>query len=146
MFLISYHHPHHWPSHHSRVGDRRDTEVQVLAGMRSPFSRRILDRRIPKCLEKPPKLDSYKCMGDLDEHVHTMFDYYHPCGIVKCKLFVLTLKGVVITWFKTLPDSCINSWKELYVSFTTQITARKQKPTTIVVLTMIYQKKKETLR
>lgn len=40
---------------------------------------------------------------DLDKHVEyvmNMLGYYHTHGAMKCKLFVLTLKGVAMTWFK----------------------------------------------
>jgi hypothetical protein len=68
--------------------------------------------RIPMALEKPPKLETYDGIADPDEHfehIDTVLDYHQVCGPVKCKLFLLTLKGSDMTWFKGLKDDLIDS-------------------------------------
>jgi hypothetical protein len=54
-------------------------------------------------LEKSPKLETYNGTTDLDghlDHLDTVLDYYQARGATKCRLFVLTLKGAAMTWFK----------------------------------------------
>jgi len=34
-------------------------------------------------------------------------------GVVKYKLFILTVKGATMTWFKCLVDDSIDSWRTL---------------------------------
>lgn len=75
----------------------------------------------------------------------TFLDYHHAQGAIKCKIFVLTLKRVVMTWFNTLPHGYINYGKELCDSFTIQYTTRKHQPNKIAILGMIHQKKKEMM-
>ncbi|MCI71062.1 hypothetical protein A2U01_0092325, partial [Trifolium medium] len=65
---------------------------------RTPFTLRILEIRIPRTLEKPPKLETYGGTTDPDEHqehIDTVLDYYQAHGATKCRLFVLTLKGAL---------------------------------------------------
>lgn len=69
----------------------------------------ILDSCILKYLEKSPKLDNYNCTGDSYEHMDNVNDYQSSWGAMKCKLFVLTLKGANIKWIKTLLNGYINS-------------------------------------
>ncbi|MCH88341.1 hypothetical protein A2U01_0009225, partial [Trifolium medium] len=64
----------------------------------------------------------------------------------KCRLFVLTLKGPAMTWFKGLEDDSIDSWRELCRAFSSHFTARKRQPKTMVSLSNIIQGKEESLR
>jgi hypothetical protein len=60
----------------------------------------------PQALEKPPKLETYDGATDPYEdveHIYTVLDYHGAQSDVKCKLFVLTLKGSAMTLFKGLP-------------------------------------------
>lgn len=85
------------------------------------MSKHIADSRIQKSLKKPPKLVNNYIIEDLDEHIEyvdSMLDYHHATSAVNCKLFVLTLKGVVMTWYKTLSDDSINLWKKRCDEFT----------------------------
>lgn len=66
--------------------------------------------------------------------------------MVKRKLFVLTLKGSALTWFKGLEDNSINSWVELCEDFTSHFTTRLKQPKTMVALNAIIHDKKETSR
>jgi uncharacterized protein with von Willebrand factor type A (vWA) domain len=94
-------------------------------------------------------LETYDGTTNPDEHVEhldTVLDYHQVPGVVKCKLFVLTLKGAVMTWFKGVEDSSINSWKELCNEFTSHFTARQKQPKTMAALNAIIKDMKETLR
>ncbi|MCI25013.1 hypothetical protein A2U01_0046201, partial [Trifolium medium] len=67
---------------------------------RTPFIMRILESRIPRPLEKPPKLEIYDETTGPDEHqehIDTILDYYQAQGPIQCKLIVLTLKGSAMT-------------------------------------------------
>ncbi|MCH81530.1 hypothetical protein A2U01_0002319 [Trifolium medium] len=94
--------------HPSEDGRRRGNARHLGC---TPFTMRILESRIPRPLEKPPKLEIYDGTTDPDEHlehIDTILDYYQAQGPVKWKLFVLTLKGSAMTWFKGLEDDSIN--------------------------------------
>ncbi|WJX38432.1 hypothetical protein P8452_26098 [Trifolium repens] len=73
---------------------------------RGPFTRWIVESTIPRALEKPSKLEVYDGTRDPDEdieHIDIVLDYYSAIGAVKCKLFVFSLKGSTMTWYKNLP-------------------------------------------
>jgi hypothetical protein len=66
----------------------------------------------PRAFEKPPKLETYEGTTYPDEdveHIDTILDYYKAQGTIKCKLFMLTLKGAAMTWFKGIEDNSIDS-------------------------------------
>ncbi|MCI12847.1 hypothetical protein A2U01_0033954, partial [Trifolium medium] len=67
-------------------------------------------------------------------------------GATKCRLFVLTLKGAAVTWFKGLEDDFIDSWRELCRAFSSHLTARKRQPKTMASLINIIRRKEESLR
>jgi hypothetical protein len=61
-----------------------------------PFTRRIAEYPVPRAFAKPTKLETYYGLADPDEqveHLDTILDYHRARAAVKCKLFVLTLKG-----------------------------------------------------
>lgn len=71
----------------------------------------MLDSQMLKSLKKYPKLDSYNETGDLNEnieHMDNILDYHHTWGAEKYKLFILSLKEALITWFKIVIDNYIN--------------------------------------
>ncbi|KAK2422383.1 hypothetical protein QL285_032920 [Trifolium repens] len=86
------------PSHHTGRGEGRPDPPPLIRS-RGPFARQVSSCKIPKALEKPPKLDSYDGHGDPDEHIDVVLDYYGTRGAVKCKLFALTLKGTAVAGF-----------------------------------------------
>ncbi|MCI46252.1 hypothetical protein A2U01_0067492, partial [Trifolium medium] len=103
----------------------------------------------PRALEKSPKLETYDGSTDPDEHVEhidTILDYFQARRPIKCKLFVLTLKGAALTWFKGLEDNSIDSWEELNKAFSSHFTARKRQPKTMASFSNILQGKDESLR
>lgn len=76
-------------------GDKSSSEQK-----RDSFSIHILDNMILRSLENPAKLENYDGTWDTDEHVKHVdneFDYYHVQGVMKCKLFILTIKGSSMT-------------------------------------------------
>jgi len=76
------------------------------------------------------------------EHLDTILNYHRRRGAVKGKLFVLTLKGAVMTWFKGLCDNSIDSWGELCSEFTSHFTVKRKRPKTMEALNTIVQGKK----
>lgn len=51
-------------------------------------------------------------MIDLDEHVDHIdnrLDYYYSQRIVKCKLFMLSIKGADMKWLNALSYMSVNS-------------------------------------
>lgn len=75
----------------------------------------------------------------------TILNYHHAISTMKWKLFVMNLKVATMTWFKTIPNCSINSWKNLCDEFIIQFITRKWSPKIITILNRIYQKKKEIL-
>jgi hypothetical protein len=75
----------------------------------------------------------------------TILDYHQARGAVKCRLFVITLKGFAMSWFKGRQDNSINSWEELCSEFTSHFTVRRKRLKTMAALNVIIQDKKETL-
>lgn len=54
-----------------------------------------------------------------------MMDYYHFQGEANYGLFVLTLTGAMMIWYKTLLDRNIDLYKDLYEAFTSKFTTQK---------------------
>lgn len=72
---------------------------------KNPFTKHIIDNIISKSMEKPLNLENYVSFGDPNKHVESMYiilDYHIARSAMKCKFFVLTLKRVVMKWFKAL--------------------------------------------
>lgn len=72
-------------------------------------------------MEKPTKLETYDETRDPYEHL-TMQDYHKSIRVVKGKVFVLTLKGTSMKWFKGLKDNSIRYWITLCDDFTSHFT------------------------
>lgn len=71
---------------------------------------KILESKILKSMQKPPKLGENDGKGDPDEYVqlvNEILNYYSTDDAYKCKFLVLTLIGSNILWFDGLPDGCI---------------------------------------
>jgi hypothetical protein len=110
---------------------------------------RILRFQISIALEKATKLETYDGTTDPDEHlehIDIVLDYYQARGATKCRLFVLTLRGAAMSWFKGLDDNSFDLWRELCRAFSSHFTARKRQPKTVTSLNSIIQGKEETLR
>ena len=99
-----------WSSSSSCSDDERDARSDRYTY--GPFTRRIRDNSIPRGLEKPPHMDSYDGTLDPDEHIENIeavLTYCSVRGVVKCKLFVTTLRRGAMTWFKNLQRNSIFS-------------------------------------
>jgi len=101
---------------------------------------KLAEYLIPRVFTKPPNLKTYEGTTNPDEHVahlDTFLDYHQARYGVNRKLFVLTQKGVAMTWFKDLEDNSINSWKKLCGVFTSHFTTRRKQPKTMEALNTI---------
>jgi hypothetical protein len=70
-------------------------------------------------------MDSYDGTTGLDEHIEiieAVLTYRSVQGAVKCKLFVTTLRRGVVTWFKNLRRTFMDSWSDLCYEFTIHFT------------------------
>jgi len=94
-------------------------------------------------------MDSYDGTTDPDEHIENIeavLTYRSVQGVVKCKLFVTTLRRGAVTWFKNLRRNSIDSWGNLCDEFTTYFTSSRTQPKTVASLEAIVQGKSEPLR
>lgn len=101
-----------------------------------------MEYSIPCAFTKPLKLETYDGTTEQDQHVehlNTILDYHRVRGAIKCKLFILTLKGTVMTWFKGLRINSIGSWGELCNEFASHFTARRKRRKTMAALNYIVQ-------
>lgn len=104
---------------------------------RNPLSIPILDSIISRSLEKPFKLQSYDETRDPDEHIRYVdnrLDYYHIQRTVKWKFLASTLIEYTMTWFKTLINGIIDSWKDLCEAFNAKFTTWRRQPTIMELL------------
>ncbi|GAU30613.1 hypothetical protein TSUD_62330 [Trifolium subterraneum] len=132
-----------------RHSPRRESPSSGDERHRGPLSRRIMDIPLPRGLEKPPTLDKYDGITDLDEHVQsveTALDYRNLRGSIKCKLFPLSLVRAASTWWRNLPPGSIDSWEELCRMFTAHFTTSRRHPKTMANLKAIVQGPEESLR
>ncbi|XP_058756308.1 uncharacterized protein LOC131629545 [Vicia villosa] len=115
----------------------------------SPLSHAILEAPLPTGLEKPPPLGTYDGTTDTDEHIENieaLLDYRGVPGAIKCRLFPTTLRKGAMTWYKSLPDKSITSWKVLGKLFSRYFTASRRHPKSEASLEAIIQGKDESLR
>lgn len=75
------------PPHHVRPKEREYTlERHRSDRHKGPFTRRIAEYSIPHAFMKPPKLETFDCTANPDEHVEhfdTVLDYHRAKGMVK---------------------------------------------------------------
>jgi len=92
------------------------------------FTQRIREAQIPRRLEKSPQMDSYDRTTDQDEHmenIEVVLTYRSVRDVVKCKLFVTTLRRGAITWFKYLRRNSIDSWDNFFHEFGAHFTTSR---------------------
>lgn len=66
-------------------------------------------------MEKPTILNDYDGKGDSNDHMQLVDDRlscFNTDDTSKCKLFALTLVGLIQLWFNCLPHGCIYSGTE----------------------------------
>ncbi|XP_039687013.1 uncharacterized protein [Medicago truncatula] len=99
----------------------------------------------------PPKARKSSHDGTTDpgkhiKNIEKFLTYRSVQGVVKCKLFVTTLRRGDVTWFKHLRRNSIESWSDLCYDFTTHFTSSRTQPKTVASLEAIVQGKSEPLR
>lgn len=100
-------------------------------------------------LEKPPKLGIYDDTYDLDEHIENInafVDYRGDPNVIKYRLFLTTMRQGAMTWYKSLPDESITSWKGFNKLFSRHFTASPRHPKFKAFLEATIQGKEEPLR
>lgn len=113
------------------------------------FIKQITKWRIHKYLEKSQKLETYDSTGD-------PWRACRACGYcvrlsqaiwaLNFKIFILTRRGVVMTWFKDLKEKTISSWRILCDEFTSYFKKCKCQANKMSVLSTNLQKNKESLQ
>ncbi|XP_058762717.1 uncharacterized protein LOC131636086 [Vicia villosa] len=114
-----------------------------------PLSQAILEAPLPNGLEKPPPLGTYDGTTDPNEHIENidaLLDYRGVPGAIKCRLFPTTLRKGAMTWYKSLPDESITSWRVLGKLFSRHFTASRRHPKSEASLEAIIQGKDGSLR
>ncbi|XP_058774402.1 uncharacterized protein LOC131648685 [Vicia villosa] len=115
---------------------------------RGPLSHAILEAPLPAGLEKPPPLGTYDGTTDPEEHIENidaLLDYRGVPGAIKCRLFPTTLRKGAKTWYKSLPDESITSWKVLRKLFSRHFTVSRRHTKSEASLEAIIQGKDESL-
>ncbi|GAU41698.1 hypothetical protein TSUD_94190 [Trifolium subterraneum] len=116
---------------------------------KGPLSRQIMDLELPRALQKPPQLGKYDGLTDPDIHIQNIDDilnYQAVRGGIKCRIFPTTLVEGAMTWYRSLPQGSITSWKDLCKQFISHFTASRKHPKTEANLEAVRQGPNETLR
>ena len=85
----------------------------------SPFKAGILHFPLPTKF-RMPQIETFNKMKDYVDHLNTYInqtelnEYQDP---VRCRAFVITLKGPALAWFNKLPSSSVSSFSDLYIVF-----------------------------
>ncbi|XP_058732729.1 uncharacterized protein LOC131604300 [Vicia villosa] len=80
------------------------------------------------------------------ENIDALLDYRGVPEAIKFRLFPTTLRKGAMTWYKSLPDESITSWKVLGKLFSRHFTASRRHPKSEASLEAIIQGKDESLR
>ena len=122
-----------------------DTLVQQTE---SPFMAGVLHFPLPVKF-KMPQIEMFDGTKDPVDHLNTyknqmeLHGYQDP---MRCRAFVITLKGPALTWFNRLPPSSIASFRKLSIAFFSHfIGARTYRKSSYHLMT-INQSLQENLR
>ncbi|KEH34605.1 hypothetical protein MTR_3g065705 [Medicago truncatula] len=74
-----------------------------------PFTKRTRETRIPTRLEKLQRMETYDKTFNQDEQIKVVLNYRNKRRFVKCKLFMTTLRGGAMMWYKNLKRNSIDS-------------------------------------
>ena len=125
--------------------DSMDTLVQQTE---SPFMAKVLHFPLPAKFGMP-QIEAFNGAKDPVDHLNTyknqmeLHKYQDP---VKCRAFIITLKGPTLAWFNRLPPSSVSSFRELSIAFVSHfIGARTYRKPGYHLLT-IKQSPQESLR
>ena len=91
----------------------------LVQQVESQFTARILHFPLPTKF-RMPQIETFNGMKDSVDHLNTyknqmeMHEYQDP---VRCRAFVITLKGPALAWFNRLLSSSVSSFRELSIAF-----------------------------
>ena len=115
---------------------------------KSPFTAGVLHFPLPAKF-RMPQIETFDGTKDPIDHLNTyknqmeLHGYQDP---IRCRGFVITLKGLTLTWFNRLQSSSISSFIELSIAFFSHfIGARTYRKPSYHLLT-IKQSSQESLR
>ena len=114
----------------------------------SPFTAGVPHFPLPAKF-RMPQIETFDGTKDFIDHLNTyknqmeLHGYQDP---IRCRAFVITLKGLSLAWFNRLPPSSISSFTELSITFVSHfIGARTYRKPSYHLLT-IKQNSQESLR
>ena len=96
-----------------------------------------------------PHIETFDGMKDPNDHLNTyknQMELHKYQDLIRCRAFVVTLKGPTLAWFNRLPSSSISSFTELSIVFVSHfIGVRTYRKPSYHLLT-IKQSSQESLR
>jgi hypothetical protein len=121
---------------------------RLLLGTNSPFTRQVVDFRLPNKF-KVPQIMSYAGDGDSLDHVENFWahlDLHGPSDEVACRAFPLTFSGNARDWFRRLAANSINNFNELIKMFLTEFLAFRTRKKPSGYLLRLHQHSNKTLK
>ena len=128
-----------------RALDSMDTLVQQTE---SSFTAEVLHFPLPAKFNMP-QIEAFDGTKDPIDHLNTyknqmeLHRYQDP---VRCRAFVVTLKGPALAWFNRLPPSSVSLFRELSISFVSHFIRAKTYRKPSYHLLTIKQNPQESLR
>ena len=129
-------------------GHAPDTMDTLVQQSESLFTTEVLHFPLPAKF-RMPQVEAFDGVRDPVDHLNTyknqmeLHGYQDP---VRCRAFVITLKGPALAWFNRLPPSSISSFREQSIAFVSHfIGARTYRKPSYHLLT-IKQSSQESLR
>ena len=111
----------------------------LVQQIESAFTAGVLHFPLPSKF-RMPQIKTFDGTRDPIDHLNTyknqmeLHGYQDP---VRCRAFVITLKGLALAWFKRLPPSSISSFRELSITFVSHfIRARAYRKSSYHLLTI----------
>ncbi|XP_015967036.1 uncharacterized protein LOC107490745 [Arachis duranensis] len=114
----------------------------------TPFHCSILEVRLPKHFDKPTDM-RYDGTQDPQEHLTAFEARKNLEGVgdeVRCRTFPVTLAGLAIRWFNSLPQGFVAGFSDISRAFLAQFTTRIAKTKYPINLLGVTQKTSEPTR
>lgn len=127
-----------WKSEQSCSFPSSDGDSSRKGAIKTPIV--DMESKIPKSMEKTPKLRDYDGNGNPYEHMQLVGDqlsYFSTGETSMYKFFELTLVEPTRLWLNGMPDACIDFWTNFCKRFFMQFTSRKQRHLTETALSGI---------
>ena len=128
-----------------RASDSMDTLVQQTE---SPFTAEML--HFPLLAKfRMPQIEAFDGTKDPVDHLNTyknqmeLHGYQDP---IRCRAFVITLKGPALAWFNRLPPSSVSSFRELSIAFVSHFIGARTYRKPSYHLLSVKQSPQESLR